>query len=110
MNDRSVRRTLAITVSIALTCAIAVLGTGGAANAAGPAPVGLGTAGQFAVLAGTGVTNTGATTITGDVGSFATTTTLGFATVALTGTNHAGDAVTQAGKAALTSAYGVAFG
>ncbi len=80
------------------------------AMAAGPAPVGLGTASAFAVLAGTGITNTGATKITGDVGSHPTASMTGFGTVVLTGTNHGGDAVTQGAKAALTTAYGVAAG
>lgn len=70
----------------------------------------LGTATQFAVLAGAGITNTGATTITGDVGTFPTTTETGFASVTILGTNHMGDAVTQAAKTDLVTAYNDAAG
>ena len=67
----------------------------------------LGTATSFAVLAGAGITNTGATTITGDVGTFPTTSETGFAsvTIAPPGVNHAGDAVTQGAKNDLVTAY-----
>lgn len=75
-----------------------------------PPPVGLGTATSFAVLAGSGITNTGPTTITGDVGSFETTTQTGFGSVTLLGTNHFGDAVTQGAKVDLRTAYNDAFG
>ena len=80
-----------------------------------PAPAGaataidLGTAGSFAVLAGSGITNSGATHITGDVGSFPTTSMTGFNSVTLIGVNHGGDAVTQDAKNALTTAYNQAF-
>jgi type VI secretion system secreted protein VgrG len=69
------------------------------------ATVGLGTAETFAVLAGSGITNTGTTTIQGDVGSHPTPTQTGFGTVTVTGTNHHDDAVTEAAKADLLSAY-----
>jgi hypothetical protein len=71
----------------------------------------LGTATSFAVLAGAGITNTGATTITGDVGTFPTTAETGFGpganAVTLIGAsqNHAGDAVTQGAKNDLVTAY-----
>jgi hypothetical protein len=67
----------------------------------------LGTATSFAVLAAAGITNSGATTITGDVGTFPTTTESGFASVTITpgGTNHMGDAVTQGAKVAAVTAY-----
>ena len=64
----------------------------GALPASAAPPVGLGTAESFAVLAGTGVTNTGPTTITGDVGTFPTPAENGFGSVTLSGTNHAADA------------------
>jgi hypothetical protein len=67
----------------------------------------LGTATSFAVLAAAGITNSGATTITGDVGTFPTTTESGFGTVTIVpgGTNHMGDAVTQGAKTAEVTAY-----
>ena len=77
---------------------------------AAQAPVGLGTATSFAVLAGSGITNTGPTTITGDVGTFPTPSETGFGSITLTGTNHAGDAVTQGAKNDLVSAYDNAAG
>jgi hypothetical protein len=80
---------------------------------AGPAfaaQVGLGRAGSFAVLAGSGITNTGPTTITGDVGTFPTPSETGFGSITLTGTNHAGDAVTQGAKSDLVTAYNDAAG
>jgi uncharacterized protein YhjY with autotransporter beta-barrel domain len=70
----------------------------------------LGTASDFAVLAGSGITNTGATTITGNVGSFPTTSQTGFGSVTLNGTNQGGNAVTQQAKSDLTTAYGTAAG
>lgn len=73
-------------------------------------PVGLGTADSFAVLAGTGITNTGPTTITGDVGTFPTSSESGFGTVTLSGTNHGADAVAQGAKTDLVAAYNDAAG
>jgi type VI secretion system secreted protein VgrG len=73
-------------------------------------PVGLGTATSFAVLAGSGITNTGPTTITGDVGTFPTPTETGFGSITLQGTNHRGDAVTQGAKQDLVVAYNDAAG
>ncbi|MDO8724684.1 MAG: ice-binding family protein [Candidatus Methanoperedens sp.] len=72
--------------------------------------VDLGTADSFVILGGSGITNTGPTTINGDVGTFPTTTETGFGSVTLAGMNHAGDAVTQGAKIDLTTAYGDAAG
>jgi hypothetical protein len=88
---------------------VAVLAPSVSAVAA-QAPVGLGTAGSFAVLAGAGITNTGPTTVNGDIGTFPTTSESGMASVTTTGTNHAGDAVTQGAKNDLVTGYNTAAG
>jgi hypothetical protein len=80
----------------------------GAAAAAQSVP--LGTADSFAVLAGAGITNTGPTTVRGDLGTYPTTTETGSASITITGTNHAGDAVTQGAKSDLVTAYNTAAG
>ncbi len=97
------RLVVAAIAAAALVVLVPTLGAGAA-----PTTVGLGTAESFAVLAGAGITNTGATAITGDVGTFPTTSETGFGTVTLTGTNHAGDAVTQQAKTDLVTAYDAA--
>jgi hypothetical protein len=95
--------------SIAIVLGILVFGVAPVASAA-QGPVGLGVADSFAVLAGSGITNTGPTTITGDVGTFPTPSQTGFDSVTLNGTNHAADAVTQQAKNDLVSAYDDAAG
>ena len=57
-----------------------------------------------------GITNTGATTVNGDVGTFPTTSESGTASMTITGTNHAGDAVTQGAKNDLVTGYNTAAG
>ena len=94
-------------VALAIVGSLVALGT---SAAAATSPVGLGTADSFAVLAGTGITNTGPTTITGDIGTFPTTSITGLTSLTLLGTNHAGDSVTQAAKTDLTTAYTTAAG
>lgn len=68
----------------------------------------LGTAVNFALLAGSGITIAGAvnsSNATGDIGTFPTTTITGIGNLVLNGTNHAGDPVTQGAKLDLTAAY-----
>ncbi len=90
------------------------------AASAAPTPVLLGNAGVFAVLAGSGITNTGVTTISGDTGSSPLPSETGFSgcpaadCIAQTGTNHnqpnPNDTATQNAKTDLGTAYGVAAG
>src|SRR5665811_812299 len=70
----------------------------------------LGTADSFVVLAGAGITNTGPTTLNGDLGTFPTTSISGTGTLTVTGANRAGDAVTQGAKTDLVTAYNTAAG
>lgn len=74
------------------------------------ASVALGGAGAFAVLAGSTVTSTGATALTGDLGVSPGTAVTGFPPGTLTGTIHAGDATAATAKTDLTTAYNDAAG
>ncbi len=95
------RRILSIIPVAVITATVVALAPSLPSGAA-QAPIDLQTAGSFAVLAGAGITNTGATTVWGDIGSFPITTE---DPVTLNGTDHAGDAVTQQAKDDLTTAY-----
>jgi hypothetical protein len=63
---------------------------------------------SFAILAGSGITNTGSTSIGGDIGSFPTPSITGIGSMTITGTNHGGDTVTQGAKTDLMTAYNTA--
>jgi Ice-binding-like len=70
-----------------------------------PAPVNLGRAAPFAVLAGTTVTNTGPTVVNGDLGVSPGTAVTGFPPGVVNGTIHAGDATAAGAQVDLTAAY-----
>jgi type VI secretion system secreted protein VgrG len=73
--------------------------------------VGLGTAGSFAVLAGTTVTNTGPSLISGDLGVSPGTAVTGFPPGIVTnGTIHSADGVAAGAQSDLTTAYNDAAG
>jgi len=93
-----------------VVAALGVLVAIPATAAAATPPVPLGTAKSFVVLAGAGITNTGNTTLNGNIGTFPTPSITGLSTVTLNGTNHAADAVTQGAKKDLTTAYTTAAG
>jgi hypothetical protein len=70
--------------------------------------VDLGTADSFAVLAGSAVTNTGATHINGNLGVWPGTSITGFPPGIVSGTTHSADAAAQQAQLDLATAYDVA--
>jgi hypothetical protein len=92
---------------LATCAAVLVLATNAVAAAT---PVPLATADSFSVLAGAGITNTGPTTVQGDIGTFPTTSITGLNTMTVGGANHAGDAVAQQAKNDLVTAYNTTAG
>src|ERR1700727_720211 len=75
------------------------------------APVGLGTASSFAVLAGTTVTNTGPSSISGDLGVSPGTAVTGFPPgIVSNGSIHAADGVAGDAQSDLTTPYNEAAG
>jgi len=71
----------------------------------GPAAVPLGSTATFGILAGSTVTNTGATAVTGDLGVSPGTAVTGFPPGTVSGTIHAGDAAAALAQSALTVAF-----
>ncbi len=99
---------------IALVALLALVASTTAAHA-DVDEVELGTADSFAVLAGQSVTNTGPTTITGDIGIHPGATdppdnVTGSGSITLTGSLHDADAVAQQAKDDLVTAYDDAAG
>jgi hypothetical protein len=80
------------------------------ANAQVQPPVGLGAADSFAVLAGQGVTNTGATVVDGDLGTHPNPAVAGFPPGTVNGAIHQADAVALQAQTDLTTAYNDAAG
>jgi hypothetical protein len=102
----SSRLVLAATLAVAAT---AVLGMAGAPGAsAATAPVSLGTAANYAVLAASTVTNTGPTNITGNLGLSPGTAVTGFPPGQVTGTIDAADGAALKAQNDLTAAYNAA--
>jgi hypothetical protein len=109
----ALRAGLAGVVALGTTAAMVTFGViGGLPSAsAAQAPVGLGTAKSFAVLAGTTVTNTGPSTISGDLGVSPGTAVTGFPPgTVIHGTQHKADGVAGQAQSDLTTAYNDAAG
>ncbi len=91
----------------ALLLALPLLSPAAARAATSPS---LGTAGTFAVLAGSTVTNTGPTTLIGDLGVSPGTAVTGFPPGLVSGATHLGDAVAAQAQTDATTAYNNAAG
>src|SRR5436190_14181041 len=92
-----------------LTLLVMALAIRQAANAA-EAPVALGSAGNFDVLAGSTITSSGATAIKGNLGLWPGTSISGFPPGTVSGTKHIADPTAQAAQSDLTIAYNDAAG
>lgn len=91
-------------------CVLLVIALVMSVNLYAQSTVDLKSASAFAALAAAGIVNTGNTVLTGDIGSYPTTTISGFPPGIFSGLNHLGDAVTQTAMADLASAYTDAAG
>lgn len=98
------------TVALALALALSISSH---KSEAAVTMVDLGSASKFAVLAGAGITIAAplnSSVIRGDIGTSPTTSITGLENLVLSGTNHAGDGVTQQAKIDLNTAYNEASG
>ena len=94
----------ALTATVAMGALVATPHTASAAARA-PVAVPLGTAANFAVLAGKAVVNTGSTVVTGDLGVSPSASVSGFPPGSVSGATHAANAVAAQAQADLTTAY-----
>ncbi len=79
-------------------------------GAGGPGAVPLATSGTFAILAGSTVTNTGATAVTGDLGVSPGSAVVGFPPGTVSGVIHVNDTAAGQAQSDLTVAYNDAAG
>ena len=101
----------ALRTAAVMTLGFGLLAAAQTVFAAGPTTVGLGTAAPFAVLAGTpAITNTGPSTITGNVGIAPALAVTGFPPGTVGGATHKGDAIAIQAQSDLTTAYTDAAG
>jgi hypothetical protein len=97
-----------IAATVALIAVMSVFVIRQSTARAQTAPVNLGTAANFAVLAGATVTNTGPTVVNGDLGVSPGSAVTGFPPGVVNGTIHAADATAAQAQLDLTAAYNAA--
>lgn len=102
--SRSMRSMGAATLSGAMLFSMLAISTAPSAFAA-EAPVDLGSAGTYSVLAGQTVTNTGSTTIAGDLGTSPGTAITGFPPGLISGETHLADGPALLAQSDLAAAY-----
>lgn len=105
-----VRRRTAGGAAIGTAALLALAVAGQSPAYAADAPVGLGTAAAYSVLGGAAVTNTGPTTLAGELGVNPGTAITGFPPGVAAGATHAGDAQSGQAQSDLTTAYNDAAG
>jgi hypothetical protein len=89
---------------------ITFVGFAGSPAFAAATAINLGAATPYAVVAGTTITNTGSSVITGNIGLSPGTSITGFPPGLVSGTTGAADATSLAAQTSATAAYGVAAG
>jgi hypothetical protein len=113
LSSHAPRRTVGysfLAACLVLGTAIAVIIATQSVAGAAVATVNLGTAGSFGVLAGSTVTNTGATIVNGDLGVSPGTAITGFPPGIVNGAVHDADGVALGAQSDLTTAYNDAAG
>jgi hypothetical protein len=95
---------LAVGTAAIMVIMVGAAGMSPASAQASPAPVDLGTAETFALLAGDGINNSGPSVVVGDVGVSPGSGFSGFPPGTVTGTVHLADAVAAQAQADLTAA------
>ena len=92
-------------LGVSSLCFLTVAAFGTQAAVAATAPVGLGTASSFAVLAGSTITNTGSSVVTGDIGLYPGSSVTGIPPLTYTGTEHVADSTAMLAQRDATTAY-----
>jgi len=105
MSDKKGLGKTSIVLMVLVVLAVATITTGAAHAAADQASVNLGVAANFGVLAGTTVTSTGLTNVTGDLGVSPGNAVTGFPPGTVTGTEHINDTTAAQAQTDLTTAY-----
>jgi hypothetical protein len=90
-----------------VTAGVVLLSVGSLSSAWAQTAPAMGTARNFAVLGASTVTNTGTTSVMGDMGASPGTSITGFPPGLVTGTIHAGDAVAAQAQVDATAAYNI---